>query len=283
MNKKNSKVALITIVCLVIILVGATLAFVSFNKSNKNTNSVIEPSETSVQESSVSETSNSSTAEETSSTTETSEDSTSLSSEEDVSDADADKKISTFGKMGEAYTLHGHFNNQGEDVSSDEVTDAFFEGDMNVTVNEAKVLDYSDEYFSSNEFVTEQKSQFNNPKVLQINLTLENISAYQQSEVQYEFYANIFQLGIYKDLIPSDTHSLEYVKPSLYYFGTEFTFEPHGEDTSYYHFELNQGESKEFTFYFLIDEEYLNQKDPFLAISSSNDINFGVLLNDITY
>lgn len=283
MNKKNSKVALISIVCLVIILVGATLAFVSFNKSNKETSSVTEQSETSVQESSDFEASNSSSREESSATTETSQDSTSSSSEEDVSDADADKKISTFGKMGEAYTLHGHFNNQGEDISSDEATDAFFEGDMNVTVNEAKVLDYSDDYFVSNEIVIEQKSQFKNPKVLQVNLTLENISAYQMSEVQYEFNASIFQLGIYKDLIPTDTHSLDYVKPSLYFTGPEFTFEPHGEDTSYYHFELNQGESKDFTFYFLIDEEYLNQKDPFLAISSSNDVKFGVLLTDITY
>lgn len=282
MNKKTSKVAIVAIICLILVLVGATFAFISFNKSGKETGSNTEQNETSVQESSVSENSES-PVEESSATSETSQSSSSSSSEEDVSDADADNKISTFGKMGEAYTLHGHFSNQGEDISSEEITDNFFEGDMNVTVTGAKVLDYSDDYFSSNENTAEQKSQFNNPKVMQINLTLENISAHQMSDVQYDFYANIFSLGIYNDLIPADTSSIDYVKPSLYFTGTEFAYEPHGDDTSYYHFELNPGESKDFTFYFMIDEEYLNKKDPFLAISSATIPNFGVLLTDITY
>ncbi len=284
MNKKSKKTPIILVLFLIIVLAGATIAFVSLNKSNKDDSSVVTASsETSEQESSAYESSV-----EPSPTPSSEESSESAASEtNELSDSTADEKIATFGKMGEAYTLRGHFYNQGEDISSDVITDSFFEGSMNVTVNEAKVLDYSDEYFYSNEGLNESvndiKSLYNDVKVLQVNLTLNNIDAYQMSNVQYEFNATIFKLGMYEDLIPADTSSVDYVKPSAYFYYPEFAFEPHGEDASYYHFELNPGESKDFTFYFIIDGDYLNQKDPFLAISSGRDTNFGVLLTDITY
>lgn len=287
MNKKSKMAPIILVLFLIIVLVGATIAFVSLNKSNKNDSSdVTALSETSKQESSASESSVESYP--TPSLEESSEPSESAASEtNELSDSTADEKIATFGKMGEAYTLHGHFYNQGEDISSDEITDGFFEGNMNVTVNEANVLDYSNEYFYSNEGLNESvndiKSLYNDVKILQVKLTLDNIDAYQMSNVQYEFNATIFKLGIYEDLIPADTSSVDYVKPSAYFYYPEFAFEPHGEDASYYHFELNLGESKDFTFYFIIDGDYVNQKDPFLAISSGRDTNFGVLLTDITY
>ena len=273
MNRKSIKIAVTIICALIIILVCASVAFIIANSKNEADRSSNEESVKSSESTITPDDSAEDVSE-----LETLENSEAESSEDVLSDADADTIISTFANIGETYTLHGHYYEQSEDSSDDEISDSFFEGDMELCVNEVTLLDYSDEYFSSNESADIDASVFENPKVLKVELSLTNVNAANPAGVQYEFNSTIFGLSAYKDLIAENADNAEYIKISDYYFYPEFALEPHGEGNSYYHFEINPGETKSFTYYFLIDEELLNQKQPFLKVAAGRYIKFGVLL-----
>lgn len=61
----------------------------------------------------------------------------------------------------------------------------------------------------------------------------------------------------------------------------ETYFDPHGPGDDYWSFELQPGETQNFTIEFLIDRVYLSQKDPFLAITPGREIFYGVMLRDL--
>lgn len=201
---------------------------------------------------------------------------------EEASDAEADAKIATFAKMGENYTIHGKIYEQGEEKPEDEISDSLFDGDMEICVNEVNVYDFSQDLLDSRfDWTIFNDSLNNDPAVLKVNFTLTNIDAQNRSGVAYEFYANMFKLGYCDDLIPDNYSNNDYC-PFENYCASEFVLEPSGDGDAYYHFELNPGESKDFTITYMIDRQYLSVKDPFLAITlSSRQTEFGVLLSDL--
>lgn len=270
---KSIKTGLICICVLIVILVVASVAFILSKDSN-----IVE----------VSETKSSANLENVSSEIEDSiaenENSVSSSEEEILSDSGADATIATFANVGETYTIHGHMRQQGvEDTNSDEISDSLFEGDMEVCINEVNLLDISELNDENYQRFEEQDafSEISEPTILEVKLTLTNIDAERSSGVKYDFNSSIFKLGGYKDLIPenyNDSENYYFIRSEYCY--SEYAIEPHGEGNAYYHFELEAGESKDYTIYYLIDRSYLDIQDPFLAIASGVQIKFGVLLGD---
>lgn len=273
---KTTKTAVICVCILLVVLIGASIAFFTISKS--------ENGETTTE--TMSEEIASSEVQTESSTVENDISDDVFSGEnyvnEETSDADADAKIATFGKMGESYTIHGKIYEQGEEKPEDEISDSLFDGDMEICVNEVNVYDFSQDLLDSRfDWTIFNDSLNNDPAILKVNFTLTNVDAQNRGGVAYEFYANIFKLGCYDDLIPDNYNNNDYY-PFENYCASEFVLEPSGDGDAYYHFELNPGESKDFTITYMIDRQYLSVKDPFLAITlSSRQTQFGVLLSGL--
>lgn len=270
---KSIKTGLICICVLIVILVGASATFVAVKNSSK---------------AEVVETEKFANSENVSSKIEDfiaeNENSASSNEGEVLSNSDADATIATFANIGETYTIHGHKCQQGfEDTNSDEISDSFFEGDIEVCVNEVNLLDCSELDEENYQRFEEQNafSEINDPMILQVKLTLTNVDAENSSGVKYDFNSSIFKLGGYKDLIPenyNDSENYYFIRGEYCY--SEYAIEPHGEGNAYYHFELKAGGSKDYTIYYLIDRSYLDIQDPFLAIASGVQIKFGVLFGN---
>ena len=115
-----------------------------------------------------------------------------------------------------------------------------------------------------------------------MELSLKNIDAENKNGVKYKFDANMFVLSAYEDLIPENQNNAEgYTTVGNYYSAYETYFDPHGPGDDYWSFELQPGETQNFTIEFLIDRVYLSQKDPFLAITPGREIFYGVMLRDL--
>lgn len=273
---KTTKTAVICVSILLVVLIGASIAFFTISKSENGETTT----ETRSEEIASSEV-------QTESSTVENDISDDVSSEGDyvnkeTSDADADAKIATFAKMGENYTIHGKIYEQGEEKPEDEISDSLFDGDMEICVNEVNVYDFSQDLLDSRfDWTIFNDSLNNDPAILKVNFTLTNVDAQNRSGVAYEFYANMFKLGCYDDLIPDNCNNNDYY-PFENYCASEFVLEPSGDGDAYYHFELNPGESKDFTITYMIDRQYLSVKDPFLAITlNSRQTQFGVLLSGL--
>ena len=93
-----------------------------------------------------------------------------------------------------------------------------------------------------------------------------------------EWFIIIFDIA----LLPENQNNPEgYTTVGNYYSAYETYFDPHGPGDDYWSFELQPGETQNFTIEFLIDRVYLSQKDPFLAITPGREIFYGVMLRDL--
>ena len=71
----------------------------------------------------------------------------------------------------------------------------------------------------------------------------------------------MFVLSAYEDLLPENQNNPEgYTTVGNYYSAYETYFDPHGPGDDYWSFELQPGETQNFTIEFLIDRVYLSQK-----------------------
>lgn len=191
----------------------------------------------------------------------------------------ADETVSSFAEVGQKLTLHSRQYSQGE---QQEVNSIFlgFNGDMEITVNDVKINDFSENDEAIIDSWLDYSAQFQDPCILEFNVTLSNIDAAKLNGQSYLFDSSIFKLGAYEDLIPENINNTEnYYSVSSRYSSYDFYINPHSENT-FSTFELNKGDTEQFTIKFLIDRSYLSLKNPFLAISSSNNYKYGVLLPD---
>ncbi len=189
----------------------------------------------------------------------------------------ADEIISSFAEVNENLALRSRQYTQGEQQEENSVF-LGFDGDMTITVNDVKICDFSENDDAIMDSWINDSSQFEDPCIIEFDVTLSNINAAKLSGQSYLFDSSIFKLGAYEDLIPENISNTEYYfsvssRYSLY----DLYITPHAENT-FSVFELNKGETKEFVIRYLIDRSYLSLKKPFLAVSSSNEYKYGILL-----
>ncbi len=268
------------IVVLVLVSLVALSAFLMINKSKKTdsntdteTSAVDEVNQVNIEES------------DSNSTAETEISESSVDGESSPTSAEADETIAKFGKIGEAYTLTSHRYLQGE-VREDDSVSLGWEGNLELCVNSAEVFDYSESLLgdgTQKDLFVQMVSGFKSPKILRVNFTLTNIDAANKYGVQYEFNTSIFKFGSYNDLIPENYENYEnYLCSGEIYVCADFISDPHGEGDDYYTFELKPGETTDFTLTYLIDEEFLKQKDIFFGISANSQFKYGIMLDELS-
>lgn len=202
-----------------------------------------------------------------------------------LSSSEADTLLATFGTVGQDYTLHSRYYQQGE-AREEEAPSLGWDGDLVLRVNSAQIQSFTPEDSDIDRAESWTKLlgdyAFSDPCVLKLDMTLKNESAENKNGVRYQFSTSMFRLSAYEDLIPENWQDGE----SYYHVGEryglyEFSFDKHGKNDDYYSFSLEPGETMDFTLQYLIDREYLNQQSPFLAVSLSRQIECGVLLGDL--
>lgn len=268
------------IVILVLVSLVALSVFLMINKNKNN------ESNTNTETSTVDEANHDNTEESYSNATaETEISESSVDGESSATSAEADETIAKFGKIGEAYTLTSHRYLQGE-VREDDSVSLGWEGNLELCVNSAEVFDYSESLLGDDtqkDLLVQVVSEFKSPKILRINITLTNIDAANKYGVQYQFNSSMFKLGAYSDLIPENYEDREnYTYSGGRYAYPEIISDPHGEGDDYYNFELQPGETTNFTLTYLIAEEYLKQKDIFFGISANSQFKYGIMLDELS-
>lgn len=276
MNKK----AIICMVAILILLVGASVIYFIMDRSseaeteNSSSMSAAEPESSNSPLETSSEAPTESEPKESASETTSSE----------VNSPEADALIRTFAEIGEPYTLHSRYYNQGE-AKTEDAPWLGWDGDLELCITDAIVKEYEEsdiKYNSDSSIWARYASDFEDPCILHVELSLKNVDAENKNGVKYKFNANMFVLSAYEDLIPENQNNAEgYTTVGNYYSAYETYFDPHGPGDDYWSFELQPGETQNFTIEFLIDRVYLSQKDPFLAITPGREIFYGVMLRDL--
>lgn len=198
---------------------------------------------------------------------------------------EATNLIKTFGAIGNEYTLHSRYYQQGE-AKVEKAPSLGWDGDLLLTVKSAQVQEYSAADDDSGDparsaWATYAKL-FSDPCVLKLDMTLTNRDAENKNGVRYLFNAGMFRLAAYEDLIPENWKNAEtYVSIGERYSALEAQFDKHSDNDDYWSFTLEPEETLDFTLQFLIDRKYLEQNTPFLAVSFSRQIECGVLLDKI--
>lgn len=194
--------------------------------------------------------------------------------------------LNDLGVMDEPYTMTAYTPQQGVDGDGLYPYPGWDEGTMIMTIHSAKVTDYdisgySDE--SSLENLSRNASQCDDPCMVVINLTLENIDATHRAGAQYEFYANMFQLAAAEDYLPKNQNAGTYTPVGWRHGEGGFSpvFDQHGEGSNYNHFTLNAGSSMETSLIFVVDREYLNEDTPILAVATARARVLGVVLDKL--
>lgn len=135
MNKK----AIICTVAILILLVGASVIYFTMNRSseaetaNSSSMSVVEPESSNSQ----SETPSESQAES------ESQGSASETTSSEIGSPEADALIQTFAEIGEPYTLHSRYYNQGE-AKTEDAPGLGWDGDLELCVSDAEIKEYSE-------------------------------------------------------------------------------------------------------------------------------------------
>ena len=213
-----------------------------------------------------------------------SQESASETTSSEVNSPEADALIKTFAEIGEPYTLHSRYYNQGE-AKTDDAPGLGWDGDLELCITDAIVKEYEEsdiKYNSASSIWARYASDFEDPCILHVELSLKNVDAENKNGVKYKFNANMFVLSAYEDLLPENQNNPEgYTTVGNYYSAYETYFDPHGPGDDYWSFELQPGKTQNFTIEFLIDRVYLSQKDPFLAITPGKEIFYGVMLRDL--
>ena len=192
---------------------------------------------------------------------------------------EADEIISSFGEVGKTYTLHSRQYKNDEQHEEDALS-LGFNGDMKVTVNEINLLEYSEDDDETMSEWSSYSEEFEKPYVLEAKITIKNISAEKTTGQRYLFDTSVFRVGAYQDLIPENEQDTEnYYSVFETYASYLVYFDPHADEGTS-KFTLSKGETQDFTIRFLVSEEFLKQKSPFLAFSAGDTYRFGIMIPD---
>ena len=192
---------------------------------------------------------------------------------------EADEIISSFGEVGKTYTLHSRQYKNDEQHEEDALS-LGFNGDMEVTVNEINLLEYSEDDYETMSDWSSYSEEFEKPYVLEAKITIKNISAEKTTGQRYLFDISVFRVGAYQDLIPENEQDTEnYYSVFETYASYLVYFDPHADEGTS-KFTLSKGETQDFTIRFLVSEEFLKQKSPFLAFSAGETYRFGIMIPD---
>lgn len=201
-----------------------------------------------------------------------------------LSDPTVDKLLATFGTVGQEYTLHSRNYQQGE-VREEDVPSLNWDGDMKLLVKSVKMLPFeATAVYAENDPRNRwagYAEQFQDPCILHFDLRLDNLNAANRMGVQYQFYASMFFLSAYEDLMPENKRDPNFMNVTQTFTVMESYFDKNSGSKDYWSFTLRPGESMDFVLEFLVDRSYLDQQSPFLAVSLNWDIKAGVLLNSI--
>ena len=212
MNKK----AIIYTVAILILLVGASVIYFTMDRSseteteNSSSMSAAEP-----------ESSNSQSAMPSDSQAENeSQESKSETTSSEISSPEADALIRTFAEIGEPYTLHSRYYNQGE-AKTEDAPWLGWDGDLELCITDAIVKEYEEsdiKYNSDSSIWARYASDFEDPCILHVELSLKNVDAENKNGVKYKFNANMFVLSAYEDLLPENQNNPEgYTTVGNYY------------------------------------------------------------------
>ncbi len=191
----------------------------------------------------------------------------------------ADEIISSFGEVGKTYTLHSRQYKNDEQHEEDALS-LGFNGDMEVTVNELNLIEYSEADDETMSDWSSYSEEFEKSYVLEAKLTLKNVSAEKTSGQRYLFDTAIFRLGAYQDLIPENEQDVENYYSVFERFASYSVYIDPYADEGTSKFTLSKGETQDYTLRFLISEEFLEQKRPFLAFSGGDSCRFGIMIPD---
>ena len=171
MNKK----AIILTVAILILLVGASVIYFTMDRSseaeteNSSSMSAAEP-----------ESSNSQSAMPSDSQAENeSQESKSETTSSEISSPEADALIKTFAEIGEPYTLHSRYYNQGE-AKTEDAPWLGWDGDLELCITDAIVKEYEEsdsKYNSDSSIWARYASDFEDPCILHVGLSLKNVDA----------------------------------------------------------------------------------------------------------
>lgn len=269
MNKK----LIGTIIIIIFLIIASVLYFNIKSKSNTDTTNAdsaenLKYSNNTIDENATSENSSSSNT----------------TPSDSIDSSEADETLSNFGEVGKAYTLHSRSYKQG-DVRDNSAPSLGWDGDLELFVSKAEAYEFTEDLYEQYPKLADYATEVNNPYVVHVELSLKNIDAANKNGVKYEFYSNMFRLSAYYDLILHTFETYEeqesYMSISDMYVFSEFSVEPHGSDEDYFVFQLEEGETKEFTLDYLVNGDYFSQKDIFLGVSLSSTYNYGILLTDL--
>ena len=192
---------------------------------------------------------------------------------------EADEIISSFGEVGKTYTLHSR-QYKNDEQHEENALSLGFNGDMEVTVNEINLLEYSEDDDETMSEWSSYSEEFEKPYVLEAKITLKNISAEKTTGQRYLFDTSVFRVGAYQDLIPENEQDTEnYYSVFETYASYSVYFDPHADEGTS-KFTLSKGETQDYTVRFLISEEFLEQTKPYLAFSGGDSCRFGIMIPD---
>ena len=171
MNKK----AIICTVAILILLVGASVIYFIMDRSSE-----AETENSSSMSAAELESSNSPLETSSEAPTESEpKESASETTSSEVNSPEADALIKTFAEIGEPYTLHSRYYNQGE-AKTDDAPGLGWDGDLELCITDAIVKEYEEsdiKYNSDSSIWARYASDFEDPCILHVELSLKNVDA----------------------------------------------------------------------------------------------------------
>lgn len=189
-----------------------------------------------------------------------------------------------FSKVGDPLTIRSRTYDLDE-VHEEQVPSLGWNGDLQLTVNEAKLVTYNPddgnpwhEQFSA----YSESMLFEEPAVLLLDISLTNIDASQNFGVKYDFHPK-FQLA--SEMLYSEEFDLDpgLFDPILEFVNNEPYFSAHASGDDYYTLSLPEGECAEFECAYFVDSTVFNNTVLYLCPTSGSarSAYYGVELDQI--
>ena len=178
--------------------------------------------------------------------------------------------------MSASYLMHGRIYAQNEVKS--EITSSFgWDGDMRIQINSAELIDYEKGTYGEAE-ESWKRLETSNPRILLLDITLENINAKRKTGVQYEFHYSVFTLAALSDFSETNYMNVEHIPALIEHCATDTPYVSiHGDGDQRLHFTLKEGEIMNFKMAYCIDAKYLAESDESLVMA----MGIGNKQNDI--
>lgn len=189
-----------------------------------------------------------------------------------------------FSKVGDPLIIRSRTYDLDE-VHEEQVPSLGWNGDLQLIVNEAKLVSYNPDDGNPwhEKFAAYSESmQFEKPAVLLLDISLTNIDASQNFGVKYDFHPK-FQLAsemLYSEEFDSDPGLFD---PILEFVNNEPYFSAHASGDDYYTLSLPEGECVEFECAYFVDSTVFNNAVVYLCPTSGSarSAYYGIELDQI--